>query len=120
MLLLRLYLASLQLLDEISMHLCDEAVFPQVQHVHLPEDGGDQAVDFEGNPTAAALIDERIATAVRRSLDFSASGGVGRIAGKGDSLSILGLTFAPTQLPRQQFEFFAYPMVPRSGQCICR
>ncbi|MCK8782307.1 type II toxin-antitoxin system RelE/ParE family toxin [Rhizobium sp. NTR19] len=33
------------------------------------------------NPAAAALIDERIVAAVRRLLDFPASGRVGRIAG---------------------------------------
>lgn len=33
------------------------------------------------NPAAAVLIDERIVSATRRSLDFPASGRVGRIAG---------------------------------------
>jgi toxin ParE1/3/4 len=33
------------------------------------------------NPAAAVLIDERIIAAARRSLDFPASGRVGRIAG---------------------------------------
>ncbi|EJZ16481.1 type II toxin-antitoxin system RelE/ParE family toxin, partial [Rhizobium sp. Pop5] len=33
------------------------------------------------NPSAAILVDERIAAAVRRLIDFPASGRVGRIAG---------------------------------------
>ncbi|KEY49997.1 hypothetical protein EN41_11155 [Agrobacterium tumefaciens] len=48
MFLLRLDLASLQLLDEVRMHFGDEAALHQVENVHLRKDGGDQAVDFEG------------------------------------------------------------------------
>ncbi|WP_236775873.1 hypothetical protein [Agrobacterium tumefaciens] len=41
-------LAGFQLLDEISMYFGDETALHQVEHVHLGEDAGDQAVDFEG------------------------------------------------------------------------
>ncbi|UFW81675.1 MULTISPECIES: type II toxin-antitoxin system RelE/ParE family toxin [Rhizobium] len=37
------------------------------------------------NPSAAILVDERIVAAVRRLVDFPASGRVGRIAGTGTS-----------------------------------
>ncbi|WP_323840955.1 hypothetical protein U0027_20435 [Agrobacterium tumefaciens] len=44
MFLLRLDLASLQLLDEVRMHFGDEAALHQVENVHLREDGSDQAM----------------------------------------------------------------------------
>lgn len=44
------------------------------------------------NPAAAVLIDERIAAAARRLLDFPASGRVGRIAGTRE-LVINGTTY---------------------------
>ncbi|MDL2400329.1 hypothetical protein [Rhizobium mayense] len=49
MFLLRIDLTSFQLLDEICVQFGNEAAFHEVQHVHLCEDGGDQAVDFEGS-----------------------------------------------------------------------
>ncbi|MCZ7930673.1 hypothetical protein [Agrobacterium pusense] len=48
MFLLRCNLPGFQLLDEIRMHFGDEAALHQIENVHLREDGGDQAVDFEG------------------------------------------------------------------------
>ncbi|MBW9066430.1 hypothetical protein [Agrobacterium pusense] len=53
MFLLRLDHASLRLLDEVRMHFGDEAALHQVEHVHLGEDAGDQAVDFEGGRLVA-------------------------------------------------------------------
>ncbi len=48
MFVLRVQLASLQLLDEIRMHLGDETALHHIEHVHLGQDAGDQAVDFQG------------------------------------------------------------------------
>ncbi|MGF0522061.1 hypothetical protein ACQEDT_11195 [Agrobacterium pusense] len=47
MFLLRLDLASLQLLDEVRMHFGDEASFHQVENVHLREDGSDQTMHLQ-------------------------------------------------------------------------
>ncbi|WP_233282808.1 hypothetical protein [Agrobacterium tumefaciens] len=61
MFLLRLDFSGFQLLDEIRMHLGDEATLHQVENVHLRENGSDQAVDFEGcRLMALGLADDHL------------------------------------------------------------
>ena len=72
------------------------------------------------NPAAAVLIDERIAAAARRLLDFPASGRVGRIAGTRE-LVINGTPYvAAYAITEATVRIFAYFMARRNGQKICR
>jgi plasmid stabilization system protein ParE len=67
-----------------------------------------------GNPAAAVLIDERIAAAARRLLDFPASGRVGRMAGTRE-LVINGTPYvAAYAINETTFEFFAYSMARKN------
>lgn len=70
------------------------------------------------NPSAAVVVDERIAAAVRRLVDFPASGRIGRVAGTREL--VIGGTRMLQPMPQraQQSVFFASSTARRNGQTI--